>query len=110
MPQNRKEFGEWLSCVGELVAVLAMVHDEKPKQVVSNVLKYAAPRRADKTLRGKMLGALGNGTKKGKIQLSCISSHLILNGAKYGSQRTEKIQGRWPCFMTSQKTTENFPP
>ena len=92
MPQNRKEFGEWLSCVGERAAVLAMVHGEKHKQVVSNVLKYAAPRRVDKTWRGKMLGALGEGTKKGGIQFSCISSRLILNGAKYSSQRIKKIK------------------
>ena len=47
MPQNRKEFGEWLSHVGEPIALLAMVHNEKHAQVVSNVLQYAASRRAD---------------------------------------------------------------
>ena len=28
-PQNKKDFGEWMSRVGEPVAVLAMVHDEQ---------------------------------------------------------------------------------
>ena len=37
-PQNKKEFGEWMSRVGEPVAVLAIVHDEMHTQVISNVM------------------------------------------------------------------------
>ena len=51
-PQNKKEFGEWMSRVGEPVAVLVMVHDDHQAQIVSNVLQYAASRRADKAWKG----------------------------------------------------------
>ena len=48
-----------MSCAGEPVAVLAMMHGEKHAQVVSNVLQYTTSRRPDKAWRGKMLGTLG---------------------------------------------------
>jgi hypothetical protein len=51
MPQNRKEFGDWLSRVGKPIALLVMVHDEKHAQVLSNVLQYA--RHAGRTNPGK---------------------------------------------------------
>ena len=44
MPQNREEFGEWLSRVDEPIAVLAMVHDEKHAQAMSNVLRKVQKR------------------------------------------------------------------
>ena len=66
MPQNRKEFREWLSRVGEPVAMLSMVHDEKHVQVASNVLQYAASQRADKSWKGKMTDALGDRNKEGQ--------------------------------------------
>ena len=47
-PQNKKEFGKWMSRVAEPIAVLVMVHDEKHVQIVSNAMQYAASRRADK--------------------------------------------------------------
>ena len=65
-PRNKKELREWLSRVGEPIAVLAMVHDEKHAQVISNVLQYAATRRADKSRRGKILGALEDRNKTGE--------------------------------------------
>ena len=37
-PQNKNRFGEWMSRVGEPVAVLAIVHDEMHTQVISNVM------------------------------------------------------------------------
>ena len=66
MPQNKKEFGEWMSRVGEPIAVLAMVHDKKHAQIISNVLQYAATRRADRSWRGKWLGALGDRNERGE--------------------------------------------
>ena len=65
-PQNKKGFREWMSRVGEPVAVLAMVHDEQQAQVISNVMQYAASRRADKAWKGRMIGALGDRSKKGE--------------------------------------------
>ena len=65
-PQNKKEFGEWMSRVGELVAVLAMVHDEHQAQIISNVMQYAASRRADKVWKGRMIDALGDRNEKGE--------------------------------------------
>ena len=53
MPQNKKEFEEWLSHAGKPIALLAMVHDEKHTQVVSNMMQYATSRRADKSWKGK---------------------------------------------------------
>ena len=64
--QNKKEFGEWMSCVGKPAAVLAMVHDEQHTQVISNVMQYAALRRADKAWKGKMIGSLGDRSEKGE--------------------------------------------
>ena len=52
--------------VDEPVAVLAMVHHERHAKVISNVMQYAALRRADKVRKGKMLGALGVRNKKGR--------------------------------------------
>ena len=34
--------------MGKPVAVLAMVHDEQQVQVISNVMQFAASRKADK--------------------------------------------------------------
>ena len=65
-PQNKKEFGEWMSWVSEPVAVLAMVHDDQHAQVISNVMQYAALRRADKAWKGKMIGALGGRSETGE--------------------------------------------
>ena len=64
MPQNRKKFGEWLSRVGEPIELLATVYNEKHTQVVSNMLQYAASRRAEKSWKGKIMGALGDGNKE----------------------------------------------
>ena len=66
-PQNKKEFWEWMSRVGEPVEVLAMVHDEQHTQVIDNVMQYPAPRRADKAWKGKMIGALED-RKKGRTR------------------------------------------
>ena len=49
LPQNKQEFGEWLFCVCETIALLAIVQNEKHAQVARNVLQYAASRRADKS-------------------------------------------------------------
>jgi hypothetical protein len=65
-PQNPKEYGDWLSCVGEAVAVLAMVHEDPDVQVISNVLIYASSRGDDKTWKGKWLAALGDRNEKGE--------------------------------------------
>ena len=65
-PKTKKEFGEWMSRVDEPVAVLAMVHDERHIQVISNVMQYVASRRADKAWKGKMIGALGDRSEKGE--------------------------------------------
>ena len=68
MLQNKKEFGEWMPCVGEPVAVLslAVVHDEQHAQIISNVMQYVASRRADKAWKGQMIGALGDRSEKGE--------------------------------------------
>ena len=39
-----QEIGEWISHVGELVAVLVMVHNKQHAQVISKVIQYAASR------------------------------------------------------------------
>ena len=59
-PKTKKEFGEWISRVGEPVAVVAMVHNKKHVQIASNVMQYAASCRADNAWRCKMFGALGD--------------------------------------------------
>ena len=43
-----------------------MVHDKNHAQIISNVLQYAATRRADKSWKGKMLGALGDRNETGE--------------------------------------------
>ena len=65
-PQNKK-IGEWMSQIGEPVAVLGMVHDEQHAQVLSNVMQYAASRRADKVWKGKCLLRWGTEARRGKI-------------------------------------------
>ena len=65
-PQNSKEYGDWLSRVGEAVAVLAMVHEDPDVQVISNVLIYASSRGDDKKWKGKWLAALGDRNEKGE--------------------------------------------
>ena len=57
-----------MSRVGGPVAVLAMVHDKQHTQIISNVIQYAASRRADKAWKGRMIGALGDRNKKGEDQ------------------------------------------
>ena len=42
-----------MSRVGGPVAVLAMVHDKQHTQIISNVIQYAASRRANKARKGK---------------------------------------------------------
>ena len=54
-----------MSQIGEPVVVLGMVHDEQHAQVLSNVMQYAASRRADKAWKGKMAGALEDRSKTG---------------------------------------------
>ena len=51
---------------GEPVAVLAMVHNERHTQIISNVMQYAASCRADKVWKRKMVGELGVRNKKGR--------------------------------------------
>ena len=55
-----------MSRVGDPAAVLAMVHDKQHTQVISNVMQYTASGRADKTWKGKMLGALEDRNEKGE--------------------------------------------
>ena len=64
--QNPKEYGEWLSRVGEPVAVLAMVLEDPDVQVISNVLVYASSRRDDKKWKGKWLARWETEIKRGR--------------------------------------------
>ena len=55
-----------MSRVGEPVTVLAMMHAEHQAEIISNVMQYAAPCRADKARKGRMIGALGDKNEKGE--------------------------------------------
>ena len=61
-----REFGEWMSRVGEAVAVLTMAHDDPTVKVVSNVVHYAASRRDDINWNEKWIGALGDRNENGE--------------------------------------------
>ena len=55
-----------MSRVGDPIALLVMVHNEKHAQMVSNVLQYAASQRANNSSKGKMMGAPGDRNNEGQ--------------------------------------------
>ena len=107
-PQNPKEYGDWLSRVGEVVAVLAMVHKNPDVQVVSNIVIYALSRGDDKKWKGKWLAALGDRNEKGEdppfIRLK--PSYFEWRGVKLPSDQEDS--GAIATFYDKSKNKEEF--
>ena len=83
-----------MSRVGKPVAVLVMVHDEQHAQVISNVIQYAASRRADKAWKGQMIGALGDRSEKEEDPPFVRLKPSYFEWRKVRLRRTERIRGQ----------------
>ena len=97
-----------MSRVGDPVAVLAMVHDERHTQVISNVMQYAASRRADKAWKGKMIGALGDRSKKGEDPPFVRLKPSYFEWRKVRLPSDQEDSGQMAVFYDQQENEGDF--